>query len=159
MNHKDSQQSVLCICFSLSEFLSHIAHTCSSVWLYSQLVVCFHNITSSQEFTAYFLLLPVSVFPLSPFCHYYISTSISIRLPWNKWDLCHDNTNILDHNLHHLDSCSLTHPFQLSVILIITYNAFLYLWFSGLCSLLLFPLKGLNCTWTPCFWIIHIIKV
>lgn len=85
-------------------------------------------------FLLFTLLSLIITFPL---------TFSSICLPWNKWDLCHDNAHILDHILHHLDSCSLVHPVQFSMILIITMH-----FFSLICRFpvpLLVPLKGLNC--------------
>lgn len=106
-----------------------------NLWLFSQLAVCFHNIKSSREFTCYFFFFfffvpfPASVCLLSSsFFHCLFSLIItlipltfsSVRLPWNK--LHHDNTHILDHILHHLDSCSLAQPLQFSMVLIITYS-------------------------------------
>lgn len=134
-----SHQSGLCTHFTLSEFLSmslsptlsqtHSTHLLLvNLWLHSQLAVCFHNIKSSWEFTSYFLSLSML---LSFYFHCLFSLIItfpptfsSTHLPWNKWDLCHDNTHIFDHNLHYVDS--LVHPLQFSMVLIITYNAFLF---------------------------------
>lgn len=65
---------------------------------------------SSSFFHCLFALI-ITLIPL---------TFSSVRLPWNK--LHHDNTHILDHILHHLDSCSLAQPLQFSMVLIITYS-------------------------------------
>lgn len=127
--------SLQSLCFSLSvSFTPSVSDThllLVNLWLYSQLAVCFHNIKSSREFTCYFFFVPfpASVCLLSSsFFHCLFSLIItlipltfsSVRLPWNK--LHHNNTHILDHILHHLDSCSLAQPLQFSMVLIITYS-------------------------------------
>lgn len=72
-------------------------------------------------------------------------TFSSTHPPWDKLHPCHNNTQRLDHILHHLDSCSLAWPLPFSMVAIITYSVMLFLCIICSCA---FSSTPVDCSYT-----------